>query len=437
MKRLDIGWLLALNLVVVAAMWVFHGGPARSNDLGGVVTSLGQLAGLAGAMSALVGLLMMSRAPWLERLFGMDRMAHWHRLVGFTTVYLIGGHAVLITVGYAIDAHLSLWAQVVDSVLHYPNLILAIVGFAVMLTIGVVSVRAVRSRLSYETWWFIHLGAYAAVALAFAHQFSLGADFVDDWWARVYWSLLYLSVAGSLVLYRWVLPIRAAFRHRLEVVSVTPVGTDTVTIALGGRHLDRLTAQAGQFFILRILTRGRWWKAHPFSLSAPPDGRTLRFTVKALGDDTREMQTIAVGTRVAVEGPYGGFLSYRPTGRKVLFVAGGIGITPFRGILDDLARPAADVTLIYRARSPEDAVFLDELSALAAERGFRLVMSYSRWGDPDPNPFDPDRLLATVPDVAEREAFVVGSPTMIATAARGLRGAGMPMSRIHLENFVY
>jgi len=437
MKRVDVGWLLALNLGVIGAMWVFHGGPARSNDLGGVITSFGQLAGLAGALSALIGLLMMSRAPWLERLFGMDRMAHWHRLIGFTTVSLLGGHVVLITIGYAIDAHLSLWAQIVDSVLHYPNLVLAIVGFGLMLALAGMSIRAIRGRISYETWWFIHLGAYAAVALAFAHQFSLGADFVDDWWARVYWSLLWLSVAGSLILYRWVLPVVAAYRHRLRVVDVAEVGPDVVTISLGGRGLDRLAAQAGQFFILRILTRGQWWKAHPFSLSAPPDGTTLRFTVKALGDDTTAMQTIAVGTPIAVEGPYGGFLSYRPTGRKVLFVAGGIGITPFRGILDDLSRPAADVTLIYRARSPEDAVFLDELTALSAERGFRLVMSYSRWGDPDPHPFAPERLLAVAPDLADREAFVVGSPSMISTAAKGLRAAGMPVGHIHLENFVY
>ena len=85
-----------------------------------------------------------------------------------------------------------------------------------------------------------------------------------------------------------------------------------VSLEIGGVRLDRLRARTGQFFTWRFLTRDHWWEAHPFSLSAAPDGRRLRITVKGLGDHTRSLRDVGPGTRVIVEGPFGGFTT---TGR--------------------------------------------------------------------------------------------------------------------------
>jgi len=436
LKAYDPVFLVVLNVAVVTYMWFRHDGLGRSTDLGEWLVSIGQLAGLYAALAVLLGLVLISRAPWLERRYGMDQMMRAHRLVGFTAFWLMIGHVTATTVGLAMATGISLWAQIVDYVQNYPYLVNALIGFGLLMTIVGVSVRSIRSALSYETWWIIHLSAYAGAALTFGHQTAIGADFVLDRWAFAYWTLLYASVAVLIVGYRWIALVVKHFRHRLQISEVITESPDVVTLVLGGKRLDRLRAQAGQFFLLRVLDRRRWWKAHPFSLSAPPDGRSLRFTVKALGEDTAALQTVAPGTRVAVEGPYGGFLDALPTERKVLFVAGGIGITPFRGLIDDLDRPD-EVVLLYRNQTPDDAVFRNQLDALSSEKGFALHMSYSRFGGGDDNPFAPAELVRLVPDVRQRDVFIIGSARLIAAARNGLRLAGVPSKQIHLESFTY
>ena len=254
-------------------------------------------------------------------------------------------------------------------------------------------------------------------------------------WAVAFWVALYVSVAFLIFGYRWVALVWRMVRHRARIAEVLPEGPGVVSLLVTGRHLDRLPSEAGQFFMLRILRRGSWWKAHPFSVSAPPDGTFLRFTIKALGDDTTALQTIELGTRVALEGPYGGFLDVLPTERPMLFIAGGIGITPFRGLIEDLDRPE-DVTLVYRNRTPADAVFRRDLERLSQEFGFSLHFSYSRHGE-ERDPFSPASLARVAPRLRDSDVFVIGSPPLVAAARRGLRLAGVPARRIHLESFSY
>ena len=143
-----------------------------------------------------------------------------------------------------------------------------------------------RRRLRYETWYFVHLYAYLGVALAFSHQLATGTEFVGAPGARAYWYALYVVTLGALVVFRLGVPIARSLWHRLHVERVIEEAPGVVSVEIGGVRLERLRAQAGQFFTWRFLTRDRWWEAHPFSLSAAPDGRRLRITVKGLGDYT-------------------------------------------------------------------------------------------------------------------------------------------------------
>lgn len=427
--------LIVVNAVVIAYMWLVHGGLDRVvND--GWLIAIGQIAGLYGAAAALLGMLLISRTPWIERRYGMDRMTLFHRYVGFVAFCLITIHVAAITLGYAAEIGISVWDQLLDSYLTYPYVSNAVVGFGLFVVIAATSTRFVRRWLSYEQWWLIHLSAYLAVILAFGHQTATGSDFILDGWAFAYWVLLYVAVALVVIGGRWGVPLIMGIRHRFVVSSVESEGRDVVTVEVSGRSLDRLAVQSGQFFVMRVLTRRSFWKGHPFSLSAPPDGRGLRFTIKALGDDTTELQTIPVGTRVALEGPYGGFLPFRSTMRKVLYIAGGVGITPFRGLVEEFERPQ-DVALLYRNRRPEDAIFGEDLTELSEQMGFSLRLSYSRTEDGEADPFAPGRLVAFVPDISEREVFVVGSRGLIASARRGLRAAGVPARQIHYESFSF
>src|SRR5207247_9682701 len=113
-----------------------------------------------------------------------------------------------------------------------------------------------------------------------------------------------LGAPVLLVAFRMIGPTLNALRYRLRVAEVVAEGPGIVSLRITGRGLDRLDARPGQFFLWRFLDRKRWWAAHPFSLSKAPDGRSLRITVKALGDFSSRLGEVVPGTPVVAEGPF-------------------------------------------------------------------------------------------------------------------------------------
>ena len=419
--------------ILVVALWWVDNPPGSVHGLAEQLTAAGRVTGLLGTYLVLVEVLLMSRVRWLDRLIGMDRLATWHRRNGQYSICLLAAHTLLTIWGYAGTDHTGLLRET-GSVLGLPDVVTATIGFAVLVGVGVVSARAVRRRVRYETWYAIHLATYLAIALSFMHVLSDGDDFVGHPANRAVWIGLYLLVGGLLLAHRLGGPIRNARRHRLVVSRVVPEAPGVVSIYVTGAHLEELGAEAGQFLTWRFLTRRSWWQAHPFSLSAPPNPNWLRITVKTSGDHTAELQRLRPGVRVLVEGPYGAFTEHRRTRRRVLLVAGGIGISPIRALFEAIPAGPGDLTLLYRASTPEDIVFQKELDDLAARKQAAV---YYRSGPRSqaPDPFDPDVLRRVVPDLARHDVFICGPPGMVEAVREALRTAGVPGRRIHVEAF--
>ena len=438
-RAVDVLGLTLGNGLLIALMWVRHGGLDQLDSPAGWLTAAGQLTALFGTYLILIELILMSRSPWLDQLFGMDRLAAAHRWIGFAAVWLLVAHGVTTIVGYGLGAGQNAIAEAWILATTYPFVLWAVAGMALFGVVAVSSVRAARRRLSYETWHGIHLYAYLAVALTFAHQLAVGADFTDDPVARLYWIGLYVATAGVLVAFRFGQPIRLSLRHRLRVANVVREGPGVVSIYLAGRDLDQLAIRSGQYLNLRFLTRDGWWRGHPFSISAAPNGQWLRVTVKDLGDDSGGLQRIPVGTRVYAEGPYGGLTDTRRTRSRVLLIAGGIGITPLRALLEELPARPGELTLIYRARRPEDVVFRAELDSIARLNGATvhyLVGQRGSWAVPN-DPLGPAALSSLVPDARERDVYLCGPEPMMEAVRRTLRVLGVPTKQIHSERFAY
>ena len=434
----DVLGLIALSGVLVVGMWVRHGGPLQLTDLGGILTAVGQVTALLGTWLALVGILLMSRAPFLDRTVPTDRMLRWHRLTGFWCVWLIGAHAVTTTLGWAIGAGMTVLDEI-GSLLATWDVLAAVVALGLFVLVAVSSMRFARRRLSRETWYGIHLYVYLALVLAFFHELSMGADFYGDQVALGYWIALYVIALGSLLVWRVGAPIVLTLRHRPVVAAVIPEAPGVVSIVLTGRRFDRMAVRAGQFFQLRFLAGGGWWRPHPFSISAMPDGRTLRFTVRDLGDDTSRMMRLAPGTRAFLEGPYGTFTTEEVGDRGVALFAGGIGITPLRAMLEDLPPGLGRAILLFRASTWDEIVFRGELDALAAERGFGVRYLVGKRGTPEMpvDPLAPEWIERLVPDIRDRVSFVCGSDGFMDRVEAGLRDLGVPKGRIHAERFSF
>ncbi len=435
----DVRAVLAANVVLVTAMWVRHGGLRTAISPGAVLTAAGQLTGLYGALATLVALIVMARSPWLDQLLGTARLVTWHRWAGIATVTLLVAHTLLITLGYAASTRSGAMAQLWDFLTTYPDVLMATVGLLLLVAVAITSARTARRRLRYETWYFVHLYAYMGIALGFAHQLAVGTDFVNDPVARAYWIALFVAVVAVLVCFRVLTPLAGAWRHRLQVSRVVAEGHDVVSIFMTGRHLEELAASAGQFFLWRFLSPDGWWRAHPFSLSAEPDGRRLRITVQATGDYTRLLQHVRPGVRVMAEGPYGTLTAMRRTQSKVLLIAGGVGITPLRALLGELPGGPGDIVLLYRASDWSDVLFRRELDKLVGSRGVIVHYVVGRRGSPElpTDPLAPGSLRQLVPDVRSRDVYLCGPDGMMTTVRSSLIKLGVPAARVHLERFAY
>jgi predicted ferric reductase len=439
------GSLTWLSVIVVVALWLAGGGVAAMHSTGDALTSLGRVTGLVASDLLLVQVLLMARIPMVERSYGQDELARRHRWVGFASFNLMVAHVVLITLGYAATTPKGLWGTIVDFVLNYPGMLLAVAGTLALCAVVATSMQAARRRLRYESWHLIHLYAYLGVGLALPHQLWTGQEFLTSPVATVYWWTVYAAALASVLVWRVGLPVYRSLRHALVVTDVRPENAGVTTVTVGGRDLHRLPVRAGQFLQWRFLSGTGASRAHPYSLSAAPDGRSLRITVAHLGDGSSALARLRPGTRVMVEGPYGRLHAGVRTRAKVLLMASGIGITPMRALLEELEQQPGDVVLIYRARSQEDVLLREELVALAEARGARVfIATGSRVPDRDSwlpadaaHLSDVEGLRHLVPDVDQREVYLCGSVGWMRAAEHAALDAGVPREQVHLERFTY
>ncbi|MCD9874738.1 ferredoxin reductase family protein [Streptomyces guryensis] len=414
-----------VNLLIVEVLFLTAG-----TGQNGVLT-VAKFFGLHAAVLLLFQLLLLARLPWFDRRIGMDRLTVWHRWLGFTLLWTILAHAALIVLGFARLGDTSM-TKTFLSLAGVPASLLGMGAAAIVVVVAAVSARYVRQRLRYEVWHGLHLLLYVALGLAFVHQLQETTTFTSSAFAKIYWWALWLFALGALVAGRIVMPVWRNAYHRFEVAAVVPESDNVVSVHVTGRHLDQLPARAGQFCIWRFPGHNHWWLANPFSLSAAPDGRTLRLTAKAVGSTSAGLRHLAVGSRAFVEGPYGAFTSLHRTRPGALLIAGGVGITPVRALLEE--ESSGDVVVLYRVRSENDAVLVDEVRGLVADGGGQLHVLTGRTGEGS-SPFEPDGLRSLVPDIAERDVYVCGPPAMTTAVLSALRTLNVPRQQVHAERF--
>ena len=418
-------------LAIVVGIWVRHGGLTQMTDWTGAATGLAQITGLLASAAGLLGVALAARPRRVDRRFGLDRMLVWHRILGETMAVLVGFHVAFGVAEWSTGKG-GVFGAIRDLTGRSPYMAGAAVGAALVGVVTVSSLRSLRRQLSYETWYLLHLTAYLGLALSFSHEIVVGGDLSGDTVARWFWVAAHVAVLTMLAAGRWGRLVRA-FLRPLRVTGVQRHGDGTVAMTLGGPGLAGVRADAGQFMMLRPVRSRLWWQAHPFSLSAAPSTAGLRFTIKDRGDASAAISDLSIGTRVAIEGPYGATTPDVIAGRKVLFVAGGVGIAPVRAMLERLDPSAAPVVL-YRAHREADLVHLDELRALAARCGgtvHTLVGPTLSLAVKDP--FSAPVLAKIVPDVAERVAVLCGPERLLDAARKGLRAAGVAARDIHYE----
>jgi predicted ferric reductase len=428
------------SLLLVSYWWATGGGFQSLGSWVDGLMSTGRLTGLLASVLLLVQVLLMSRLPVLEQAFGQDRLAGIHRLVGFTSFNLMVAHVVLITWGYAAGRITSTPATLWDLVVNSPGMLLATAGTVCLVMVVVTSVKAARRKVRYESWHLLHLYAYLGVGLALPHQLWTGQDFLASTARTVFWWGLWAAAASAVLIWRVALPLCRSARYGLRVTSVVPEADDVLSVHMAARRPNALSAEAGQFFNFRFLSGTGWTRSHPYSLSAAPIEGRLRITAKVVGDGSTALRTLHPGTRVLIEGPYGRLSARARSRSRIAFIGAGVGITPLRALAEGLPYAPGEAVLLYRFTG--HPLFQQELNALAAQRGLRIIglpghrRQPDSWlGDGIGNASDHAALIQWVPDIATRDVYVCGPETWSEDVRRSTEVAGLPADHFHVESF--
>jgi predicted ferric reductase len=432
------------SVVAVVAMFLVDGGAKSVTDVATGLGALSRLTALVGTDLLLIHMLLVARVPWIDRLYGLDKSTEAHKKLGKPILYLIVAHFLASLVNYAMLDQKTILAELGNLIFNVPDMLTATAALVLMIIVVVSSIQVARKRLSYEAWWLIHLLSYFSVFLAIPHQISTGSDIAGKPIALFYWISLYLFVAGNIIWYRFLEPIVVSLRAGLKVETTVRESSDSTSIYITGKNLDKLGYESGQFFIVRILTPSQWWRAHPFSVSAAPNSRFVRFTIGNRGDDTALLQSIKPGTKVILEGPYGVFTEARRSREKVTLIAAGIGAPPIRALAESMAARPGDISVIYRVRSSDDAALVDELNELSQRRGFKLTLleggrgQANSWMPAHPeNIPDHARISVIAPWISESDVFICGPAAWTRSVKKSLQRAGTPDHQIHAEEFAW
>jgi len=439
LKRQIWYWLYAAGAAITTFFWWQATGHETHSALYSVELAIGNLTGLLGTYQILWQLLLLGRLPFLENAFGLEKLTWLHKWNGYSALILILLHSILLLLGYGLLNHFGLLQQFNDFLFNWEDVLKATVATAMLIFIVVISIGIVRRGFKYETWYYVHIFTYLAILLAFSHQLSVGSDLVGQRLFQGFWLLLYALAFGVMGYFRFLWPAFLVYRHQFRVEKLVHESPGVLSVYVSGRHLDQMPYQPGQFMIWRFLDQERWWQAHPFSISVAPGGRYLRFTCKQLGDFTRSLSNLKPGTWVSIDGPHGNFTASRLSRPKVLLIAGGVGITPIRSMLEQLPAGVKNVALVYAARTQADLVLRREIEALAARSGatVRYILSDETAPGLAHGILDDANLRRLVPDATSREVMLCGPPPMMDAVTATLERQGLSRHLIHTERFAY
>lgn len=434
-RKLFLYFLFIVNLFVILFFWWNGSKFLFDGSLENGLLAFARLAGLMAVYFVLLQFVLRGRAVWIEEAFGLNNLSTVHRLNGYLSLSFIVTHVLLILTSYSLFANTNVFTQLITFISTYTDLLMAFLAATLFVSIVFFSIYIVRKRLKYETWYYIHLASYLAVLLAWGHQLEFGGDFFQDAFVW-YWYGLYLFVFGNLLIFRFLRQGYLFWKYRFRVANLVKEADGAMSVYISGNNLSEFMIKPGQFMILRFLDAKRWWQAHPFSLSFVPQNNMLRVTIKNVGDFTAEIPGLKKGTPILLDGPLGTFTSEHAVKDKYLFIAGGVGITPIRSLIEELAPLKKNMVLLYSNKTT-DIIFKKELDSLSAK--YKFPIHYIVTEDPsykgEKGRIDGEKIKRLVPDFLKRDIFLCGPPPMMNALIKNLQALGAQHRSLHYEKF--
>lgn len=354
-----------------------------------MIIEIARMAGRSGVFLMLVQLLLIA---W-------GRKTKLHKLNGKIAILLV-------------SVHVSIMLYINGlSILQIDEFFKAFIAFLLLILVIITSIF-IRNRLKYEAWHNIHLLTYLAILLAFSHQKTP---------FPVFWKSLYIFTFANVFYFKFLKLALNFWKHKFRVDKIVQETPSTVSVYITGTEVEKFSFEPGQYVVIRFLDKNFCWQSHPFSFSSLPGHKSLRLTIKNSGDFTKLLNTkhLALNTYVVLDGPYGDFTAQKSNNDKILLLAGGVGVTPLRTLIETFTKLKKDVVMVYAARSKDEIIFQKELMKYKV----KYVMGH----------LEEVMLKKLVPDLSLREVYICGPEGFNKSMKQYSQKIGVKY--IHLEEF--
>jgi len=398
--------------------------PTLSSLGGNIFITLAQIAALLGTVLFAFSFILASRTYLIEEAFGgLDRAYRAHHQLGVWSFSLLCTHLVCVLIGYTLNG-----VPVFGLMIANLALILGELG---LVTMGAVILTIMFAKIKYQN--FVLLQKFFAIPYAFGiyHLLIIPSDVARYQPLRA-WMIAIVFLGAVSWIYRELFYRLLAPQKEYAVKAARDQGAEITEIALLPKT-SPIVFKPGQFAYFLLHSKAVSPEAHPFSFSSAPGDQELRFAAKRLGDFTNELGKVAPGDAVTVYGPFGKFFSELDPAAENIFIAGGIGITPFMSALR--ARLVGERTILfYSTRGENDRAFTIELQELAAAPGaYKLHLHES------------DRRGYLTADIVAKRAggltgkkiFICGPAGLMTALKKQFRALGVPDENIIFEMFNY
>ena len=423
MKRY-IGNVVVISFVILTVMVWFLFPPEYDGRPNFERQYAGEIIGSVNIVLLSFALFLSTRPKWAEPYFGgLDKMYITHRQIATTAFLLIFIHVLTVPIsvtGWKLGNYLA---------------VIAFTGIVSIVLVSLAPRIPFLNKLTggtYEGWKRLKRFIGIFFILAFIHSLTIGNPlhaFIAINWVQLFFifgtvSYLYTEIFGRF--FKKYLP------YTVEAVRHPNASTTEVTLRAQKTRIKK--QRAGQFLFVRFPRDKGLNESHPFTISSAPREDVLRVTIKASGDFTRYLfQHLQAGMEAVVEGAYGMF-DYKTGGQQQIWIAGGIGLTPFLSFVRDMdGTLTQNIDFYYTVRHAEEALFVEELQA-AAEKDPHLKL-HVRYSAADGS-LRVEEIVRNINDeLKQYHVYLCGPLPMIQAFERDFLGRGLLKENIHYEEF--
>jgi predicted ferric reductase len=418
------GWIvIAIVTLIPLVIWLAAADLAvRFGDPAAILKSLANLSALTGTAMFSANMLLAARTRLIERVMGeFDQLYRVHRALGYAVPLVLAAHAFLVAGSKAMHAlaeGLALFTPAAGWRIFIG--VIALIGLLIALIIPLLR------GLSHEAFMVVHRAAGVMFLLGGLHVLVVPVTWTLPLPLIVY--LLALMGLGVLAfLYRSLAGRVAVRRYRYEVEAVNPLCASAVELVLA--PLDApLMYQPGQFVFATILADDLPREAHPFSIASAPHEARMRIVVKSLGNYTARLLRLTPGGTALLEGAYGGFSYMAIANKRQVWIAGGIGVTPFLSMARSLGQAPYDIDFYYCTEIADDAFFIEDLYAVSDQNLHLRVIPIRKVSLGHITAGD---IAAVSGGKLQQDILMCGPPAMLHNLRTQFIARGVPPERIH------